>query len=445
MGLIEPFVFADSQDEDYNNGYTGHRVRREFSDASPYSIAWGIYTSLVDAGWEVYAATKASCELALPAGAPIKGPPREPKLYTELGIAMCKVGGTTIRFYDSGRQTHGSPPASTWIDMGVTLSQSLGYLATAIFGAGGWVAVDTRQIKSGSTAGWWVIEFEALVPGLEGNGTTVGGPSEFVGAASSVYFINFVWPKGADINIGPAPSGGGYTMRSYQKYGSSPEIYLEALISTSLVGLPTAEIELRPSTGQAEQYPIVHLRRAQDLPAVSRGAYTCIANQFQFLAFRQGIYSGDQLLVSLPYLRSEKCDYAAVVAAANTFRQRFQWAQYVGKAAGAAESGFSHWLGYGDPPNTSPGLYCLRYRPALLTPAETPIVSPAYLGSVAAYPAGADARLVGYLWDSLIVHKDYPFDTRQMWGIKEMQCVGRNAYSGYQATQATLWVAYGDE
>ena len=50
------------------------------------------------------------------------------------------------------------------------------------------------------------------------------------------------------------------------------------------------------------------------------------------------------------------------------------------------------------------------------------------------------ARIVGRMWDALIIHDWFPLDERALFGNLRIQCVG-NEYS-YWASKVSLWVAY---
>ncbi len=436
----EPIVFADSQNASHNGGYSGARVREQIPDTIQVGVAEGVANALVAAGWTQEGGTKASFSLVLNNSVPwvhsVPDPPIEDKPTINKGIHVCSMGGSQFHFYDPYRHTPNTGlDYITWIQMGLTEAASRGNLITEITDLQ-WSHLSSWQQETAPYAGWWHLDFEAPVIGFAWNGLNIGGQQQVEGASNAVGFFGFIWRLGSYGPGNDACSGGGLILRSTQAAG-----WLEVAIRPGERWPCTPTFKFTASTGG--EHPEFTLN-------IGMGSYTIIANQFQFFVFREtdpySLAGTQVLMATFPMLASDHgVTYGAVIASGRSFRIRMEWASPNGPCVAAANSGLTRRLGeYDEYPGVSPLLYPVKYRHELLMPNGAPLAEPAFIGApVNDAPKTVDgqARIVGQMWDALIIHGHFPLDARALLGNLHMQCVG-NQY-GYWTSKVSLWVAYG--
>lgn len=436
----ESITLADSQNATHNGGYGGTRVREKLADTTQVGLAEGVSDALVAAGWTQEGGTKASFSLVLSNGVPwvhsIPDPPIDPKPTVDRGIQICSMGGDQFHFYDPYRS---SPNVAldyiTWIQMGLSEAASRGNLQTKIVNLG-WSHLGSWQQETAPYTNWWHMDFEAPAIGFAWNGLNIGGEKQVEGSANAVGFFGFIWMVGS---LGPgndACSGGGLILRSTQDAG-----WLDVGIRPNERWPCYPTFRFTASTGGSN--PTYTLNTGM-------GSYTIIANQFQFFVFREtdplSLAGTQVLMATFPMLATDHgVTYGAVLASGRSFRIRTEWAHVNAPCSAAANSGLTRRLGdYDEYPGSSPLLYPIKYRHTLLMPNGAPVAEPCFIGAPindAPKTIAGQARIIGQMWDALLIHDHFPVDVRALFGNLKMQCVG-NEYS-YWASKVSLWVAYG--
>ncbi|MFN3326881.1 MAG: hypothetical protein ACK5AZ_25590 [Bryobacteraceae bacterium] len=425
----ERFELADSQDPLQNGGFGGARVRRRFDGQKPNWICTGVYEALKDAGWQEVNGTNASWGLVLPYGVPYTTPPDPPvtPVLVNNGPHAVTIDGIRLVFYDPHRHIPNRfIPDILWIEMGETVVQSLENLEAGITQFQ-WIPLGKWQQKGGFHDGWWHLDFVAPEYGLAWNAYQFGGGPNISGSSR---IWSHIWPAGATSPSGTGPAGGGFYMRSFQAGG-----WLEVWIGIPTTAPHVATFRFKASMGGESP--------SRTLP-VSDTLYLIIANQFQFLVFLDHAppNSHAQLFACFPKMAAEHgVHYAAIVAGRASFRQTLQWS---GSSAAAANSGFTRTLDVYDYIGSYPGLYMIKFLGSdLLEAKEKPIAQNAYIGAPAnGAPRTVDgqSRIVGRMWDALILSKDNPLDERMRFGSLNFQCVTKE--TAYGANKASLRVAY---
>ena len=445
---IESLVMADSQNTDHNDGFTGGRVRNVFNSLTAGSVGEGMYDSLIEAGWVANGGTKASWSLVLSNGVPwvqTIPSPLPTKVTIDDGISVVSIGFRQIHFYDPYRHTPNLGRPHIWISMGDTQDESFNNLEGQIVLSGGWVQVGSRwQQTNDPFNGWWHIDYEAPVVGFEWNGTTYGGTKQVSGVSSAVGFFGFIWPKWprlADIPYagGGGPANGGNIARSTQLMG-----WLDVGARVEAFAPHLCTFRMTASTaGIMPEFQVNH--------GFVNSPFTCIANQFQGWLFPEvdplTLGGREHFMVSFPKINDQEgVTYAAVCAGRESFRKQLQWGSNLAKSCSAVNGGFQRIIGdIDDYPGVAPGVYPIKYRHPLTTPGDQPVYTTAYLGAPqddASKAAADQARIVGYLWDTLVMQDTRKaLDTRERIGDRVFQCVGRHIITSYDS-EASLWVCY---
>ena len=411
---------ADSQDTDWNGGYSGARVRRKIAVTSAVTICDGIIDALLAAGWEDRGPTAARAFMAFPFGVPVTTVPLEGETRSTLFTQQTHhVQGDIIYFYDPYSGSPDLRPNALWVPMGLTIEAGFLALEGVINGSTDW-HITSRYIQAGT--GVHIIELEANVSGTAWNTTEAGG----VGAVSGIGF----W--GGGTFTGVPHDGGGQVLRANSAAG-----WLEAWVFATGVG---ARIEFTASTGGVT--PSVDL-----VPAGAGGfgatELTLIANQFQFALWTAGRYDTvNNVLASLPYIEPGKgITYAAIVI--KNFRGATQWQS--GGEWSAVNGGFELT---GRFHGRVVGLYEIYSLLTLTDAVGMAIAEPAFLGApITGSPRtrAGHARIIGRMWDAYTAHRQgdgFDRDNRTRGaGNLRYQCIAKNTTPYW--CPGSLWLAYG--
>jgi hypothetical protein len=420
------------------------RAVRGVSADSQYSICATVIAALRDAGWSDDGGTRAGWSLVFPVGPPWTTEPNPPipeedKRVITWGFNPLRIDGFPVCYYDEYRERPdpANPNHVIWVKMGEAPG-SLGDLALLLFYLG-WVHVGTRVLTDRFFRNWRVYDFEFITEGVDYNDASYGTNShDFDGGVWT-----FIWAKGAR-TLAPrrGPVGGGNWLRS----ATLNNHWLRVWIGISdITSMATFVIHASPG-GEA----IRTLWSRKDNPTLA-GNYKIFANPYQFVIFLEFINPlGDgrynQLLVSMPKFDPNKgVQFAAIVAGADTFRRTLQWES--GTAAAALNGPLSGALTKPDATfhGTFPGLYMIKYPYPLRGASGGPILQQAFVGAPQELGDGTrqQARIVGRLWDAVIIGETYPLDSTAKWGNRVFQCIGNETI--YGGTKASLWMAAEEE
>ncbi len=393
----ESFRIADSQDSAYNAGYTGSRVKRALRSDLPVPFLWDLRQALLDAGWTHRAWTSATVDLFVNTSAlPWTSGPHgsmvtlgDPKLvYYASGSRIGAVAdGNYICFYDPYNEIAPVYPNVTWVAMGATPEATQG----ALFGAiPGYILTGTGAWSSGT-----VGHFQVDQPGPDGNDLSWGGMRRLQGDAAG-YLAN----AGEQL-------GGGYTLRANTWYG-----YLDLTVTADHQGIGMVRFLATASTGGSAAFTVLNTGLSY---ARSNQAFTVTANQFQFFVTHP---TNGNCFAILPYvdqLNPHGVTYAACCGMNGTYdwRVTLEWIDNVWAAANgkllACDNSYA---------GTRPGIFMSKGAGPMVVgpltdPAGNAILESAYLGvPPSGGPAGPDgqSRVVGLIWDAIVVRQDYALD-----------------------------------
>lgn len=432
--------------EPWDIPFAPRRAVRIINPLSQYKVCEGIIAALQDAGWSVVDATRAGWSLVFPWGPPHTVEPSPPipdedKRLVTWGYHALTINGAPVCYYDQYREKPdpANPKGVIWVEMS-TMPRGLGGLEALLVQLG-WSRVGSRILSKGYYRDWMVIDWEYATPGLEANDADYGGSVDIDAGT-----MTHIWTKGATwFSPSAGPAGGGYTLRSAAQ-GTG---WLQVWVGIPDQNMPRAMLRFEASTGGEK--PVRTLQSRKDTFAFS-GEYQIIANPYQFLVFLKGRKSPadggyyNQVLATLVRPDPNKgVHYSAVVAGVGSFRTTFQWEG--GTAAAALNGGFSAALTKPDMSfqGTFPGLYMVKFPYPLRTPAGSPVLQQAWIGCPQDAGEGArnQARIVGRLWDAVIVGEHYPIDSQAKIGNRLFQCVGNE--ERYLASRCSLWVVAEDE
>lgn len=431
--------------EPFEIAFASRRAVRDIPADSQYQVCEAVIEALQRAGWSSDGATPAGWSLVFPVGPPWAEPPPEPipeeqKRVVTWGFNPLTLNGQPVCYYDQYRERPdpSNPNNVIWVAMG-DAPGSLGGLAS-LLAFQGWLALGSRTIQKWPFDGWRVYDWEFSVPGLEANDADYGGNSDIDGGAWT-----FIWTKGATwLSPSLGPAGGGYYLKSGTQNNGSLRVW---------IGIPDSAGNFAPtfifeaSTGGEK--PVRTLRDRKRYPGMA-GDYKIIANPYQFFIFLKG--GSDpfetQLMATMPkFAGAEKgVHYAAVVAGGQSFRTTFQWE--AGTAAAALNGGFSRTLAKsnGDYQGAFPGLYMVKFPYPLRTSTGSPVLQQAFIGCPpdgAPRDASGQARIVGRLWDAVIIGEHYPLDSQTLIAGRLFQCIGNE--QRYQGSRCSLWIAAEEE
>jgi hypothetical protein len=436
----ESFYYASSTDAAYNNGFEGARIARDFDGPTPYAICEAMRVALTDAGWTPSGGTKATWSLVLPFGLPWTIPPDVAvvdKPTVDGGPNPITVEGKRLTFYDPFRVLPSANPAIHWVEMGISEADSIGNLADAIESYG-WIYAGTHTDTGFPYLGFVHLDFEAPVVGLDWNGSAYGAPADVTGGAQTIWYWGFIGAVGVPGNGGNGPAGGGVYLRSYQ----TATEYLQVWIGIPETGTPSATFRFSTSEDGDDD---TAAQAVYQLASGDDAQYRVIANQFQFFAWRTDDDSAasaggsHQLLAIHPkYAIGRGVSYAAIVVSG--FRNALQWPN----SYSAANSGLHRAGSY---PGAQPGLYAIRTTGFALRDASgRAIAQTAFIGA-SPYSTTDDvtrqARIVGLVWDSLVISDVYEVGQQIRFGSLDYECVA-NHDGGASGGLLSLWVVFNE-
>jgi hypothetical protein len=453
---VESVTFADSTDPEHNGGITGIRLNHDFHDATPGNIAETIYDKLIEAGWTNDGGYKAGFSAVFPSGLPWVPTPPDPEpeektvIQNGIRIAYLKDAEGMIRqihFYNPYTSEPDPNVPHIWLEMGDTHQESIdNYVGVLVLA--GWVHVGTWTKEDGFETGFLHIDFEAPVAGFLWNDEIYGGDSFYRASANTVGTIPRVDPlitpqEDEPPNTMVGPVGGGLIAEAIQKNGEASTTWVTVGCLVDVGVPPTATfIVANEGGGHAPTLRLSHGAGA---------GYRIVANQFQFFVWRPGssvISSAgkNQLAVIFPKLEWENhgVTQGLVVLGNDTFRRHLRFIR--GKVCGAANSGITRFLDTNEYNGTHPSFYPIRFLDEVLTHDDRPVATTAWISAPInlAEPKGdADnqARIIGIVWDALIVHeKTMPLGSQRIFASRFLEKIGRESQA--YSVPAGLWVSF---
>ena len=429
----DAFEVADSQDTDFNGGVTGARLKAgPFASLLVVPILDSIKTALIAAGWAEGTPTHPRSSITLPYGLPVIHAPLVPLDEEDKPATsqrpMLTFQAQKLVMYDPTREIPGVDVHTTYVPMGGTIPDSFENLTDAIDSDTVYTVADYGIDGSGH----WFIDVVANTPGAQYNRLADGGQGYIKGR------VFWAAPR-------YQPGEGGWVLRSTDANGGWLEVWMYLPIA---VKAGHAAFEFRSSTGGGT--PTYYLPGAKSntrsLPS-GTWKYSVIANQFQFAVFaNEGRL--DFLFASLPYLENG-CEYGALIlfgSSGQNARGALEWFGINGGWASARDGELTPSMSFNNFRGCYPGIYALRSQAAIKTTQGFPITQSAWLGLPAgrSTDASGQSRIVGKLWDALILSETKDLDSSFSHRGLLWQCIfSSRPTKSY--TKASVWIAYSDQ
>ena len=426
----DEFEVADSQSGDYTS-VGGARLRSVIQSDGATHIIDGIKAALLAAGWSEGTPTAPHTRATLPYGLPtaveVDPPVADPKPVTNAlpTFTIAWLDGDELKYrywiiYNPYQNDPGLAAQTYYIEAQATVAATFLALVESISDFSDWDAVAYPD-PNPSTGFEWLIDFAAKTPGTLYNHLATGG----IGAIHGVPF----WA-----HVEAQPGEGGWVLRST----SDSDEWLQVWIYLSMdaqIGWVGFKFESSKEGAKPTYYmPIAS--------STNDWRYTIIANQFQFCMFPEGDDASTEyvLLASMPYLQGP-CEYAVIIVCNLGARQSMQWQGTNGIWSSARDGELSPVRSWNHGPGCFPGFYALRhFGGALKTSQGFPITESAFVGvpSGAADSVAEQSRVVGKLWDALIISDQKSLNDRMIHRNLQWQCVFNQAGN----TRASVWIAY---
>ncbi len=407
----ENFEFADSQDSGYNGGISGARVYlKEFPSATPVDVIESVKAGLEAAGWSNVADLYSTLTVDFPYGLPSVPIPGDSPTAVEGGPSQVVLGLNGERFimYDPYRTLPGSLSGDVWVAMGNTSDASLILLMSAIDG-GSPFHVKSYEAFSTTYGGYRLF--------LESDSGGTGGESVGAGGSLTASGVPF-W------SATPAWSGGGYRLQAINEYGSWVK-----------VGFYYSGSGIIFETEFSSGGEIAHARIFES-PALK---YSLIANQFQFILFREGATLSDHynnIFVSLIY-GQHGCQLGAFQLCIDQPGQ-FDWTTNL-TVARDAEAYTNTFLA----PVVEIYILKVYYGYEIKTSQKFTAITPAFIAlAERRLDDSGTVKLCGKLWDCICMAKDAPIGNVMVHRDLLWKCIFRNAAFGTQPYSA--WLAFDD-
>lgn len=420
----DSFEVADSQDVEYNGGATGARLKHgPFVSLYANAIIDQVKTALLLAGWVEGTPTAPRSSFTLPYGLPVMHPPGSPiddedKPQTG-NTAMLTFQSQKLIMFDPTRELPGVDAHATYVPMGATIADSFDNITDAIDSDTDYGVTDYGIDSSGH----WFIDITGNTAGPQYNSLTYGGQG---------------YVKGRTFWASPRyqPGEGGWVLRSTDANGGWLEVWVYLPIG---VKAGHAAFEFRSSEGGGTPtfYLVSAKSYTRSLPD-GTWKYAIIANQFQFAIFAEGQTSF--LFASMPYLQG--AEYGALLLS-NTARSSLEWLGTNGNWACARDGELTPSMSFNNFAGCFPGVYAFRSPAPIRTSQGFPITESAWLGLPAgrSTDASGESRIVGKLWDALILSETKDLASQFSHRGLLWQCI-MSSHSFRSFTKASVWLAF---
>ena len=408
----EVFEIADSQDIEFNEGTTGARLKTTFGDEYPNTIIDAVKAGLIAAGWDLIGSTKPTIAITMPYGivTAIEPDTYDPPTVEATGERMLTVQTIDFYVYNPYANLPGIAPG-VWIPAAETIAATMDALHSAIEANTAWAVIDYVVTPAGSHN----FTLEGTVEGTQYNDVAIGGE----GYANGRKF----W------SVQGEAERGGWMLRTTRIDGTYLEVWIYAQSRQ-------VYFEFRNSAG-GEQ-PAFSIRPGIYSSGVFGGAgedFCLVANQFQFAVFRDQTPADtiDFIFASLMH-KEHGCEHAIMIIGSGSGQRGLLSWPY--SSAGARDGGL-HTTVPDAVYTAGPKVYA--FRGASETSQGFNLITSAWVS----IPSNTgDARIVGKLWDALVLSRAPDLDDRMVFRELVWQCIARNSTFG--GTPASLWLAYDD-
>jgi len=407
-------------------------THQEFEVTKPIHLLNEVHEQLrYAAGWTFEEELVATYRLDMPYGLPYTTEPDPPvdKVDISAGVEVATweeysgeafVDRTRFHLYDPYRQNPLSAPEVTWIAMGLSVSETVAAVASAIAGGTELSIVAGSPYLRPAHAGWWVIEFE----GTEGTALapfTLGGERTFTGSPSAYWSV-----------AGYTGGAGWHLSETYES--TTLHLFLYAGLPVSSYPAPTFGLIFRfqvGTSGAEIDYPL--------LSPTPHGTvtYHLVASRYQFWLWNPD-YGWANIMAFLPFLWEDKeITTAAIVGGGFMLRDTFVWGG--GLVATAVNHVFTSKLPGTTPAFRLPGV-CASYNngPFAYAAGDDLIENAFVMATRDDLDEDEGSRIIGKLWNAFVMRRDATKGEIVSREAEHYLCVARNGT--YYAPAASLWI-----